>query len=73
MGHVRVVYNGKSYIVDENETIKTLKTVLNIAPEMMLVNERGKRLKDNQRIREAGLKDGEAVMPLLNPEFGSCY
>lgn len=75
MGHIRIVYDGKSYVVDEDETIKTLKTkVLNLAPETMLVSETSigtqRPLKDDQRISESGLKDGEVVMPLVIPEYG---
>lgn len=72
MGHIKVWYNGKQYSVDENETVRTLKTkILNLPPEMMLTNEGCKILKDDRKIRETGLRDGEAVMPLVTPGYGS--
>ncbi len=71
MGHIKIWYNGKSYTVDENETVESLKTrILNLPPEMMLIDERCQLLNDKKRIGESGLKDGEAVMPVVRPEYG---
>lgn len=71
MGHIKVWYDGKRYAVDENETIRTLKTkVLNLAPEMMLMDENCRLLNDKKRVREAGLRDGEAVLPVVKPRYG---
>lgn len=71
MGHIRVWYDGKKYPVDENNTIRTLKTkVLNLPPEMMLMDENCRLLNDKKRVREAGLRDGEAVMPIVKPRYG---
>jgi hypothetical protein len=72
MGHIKVCYDGKHYSIDENETVSTLKTkVLNLPPEMILVDEGCKILKNDRKIRETGLRDGEVVMPLVNPGYGS--
>lgn len=72
MAHIKIWYNGKSFTVDENETIESLKTrILNIPPEMLLMDEKCRLLNDKKRVREAGLKDGEAVMPIVRPEYGS--
>ena len=72
MGHMKIWYNGKRYAVDENETIRTLKTkVLNLPPEMMLMDEKCRLLKDKKRVRETGLRDGQAVMPVVKPRYGS--
>ena len=71
MGHIRLLYNGKRYTVDENDTVRTLKTkILNLAPEMMLMDESSRLLKDKKKVREAGLRDGEAVMPIVKPRYG---
>lgn len=71
MGHMKIWYNGKRYAVDENETIRTLKTqVLNLPPEMMLMDEKCRLLKDKKRVRETGLRDGQAVMPVVRPRYG---
>jgi len=72
MAHIKIWYNGKSFTVDENETIESLKTrILNLPPEMLLMDEKCRLLNDKKRVREAGLKDGEAVMPIVRPEYGS--
>lgn len=72
MGHMKIWCNGKRYAVDENETIRTLKTkILNLPPEMMLMDEKCRLLKDKKRVRESGLIDGQAVMPVVKPRYGS--
>jgi hypothetical protein len=72
MGHMKIWYDGKSYSVDENETIGTLKTkVLNLPPEMMLMDEKCKLLNDKKSAREAGLANGQAVMPVVRPRYGA--
>jgi hypothetical protein len=58
--------------VDENETVHTLKTkVLNLSPEMMLMDEKCRLLNDKKRVSETGLRDGQAVMPVVRPRYGS--
>ena len=72
MGHIKIWCNGKRYPVDENETVRTLKTkVLNLPPEMLLMDEECRLLKDKKRVRETGLRDGQAVMPVVKPRYGS--
>lgn len=71
MGHMKIWYDGKRYTVDENETVKTLKTkILNLPPEMMLMDENCRLLKDKKRVRETGLRNGQAVMPVVRPRYG---
>ena len=71
MGHIKIWYDGKSYPVDENETVRTLKTkILNLPPEMMLMDEKCRLLKDKKRVRETSLRDGQAVMPVVKPRYG---
>ena len=72
IGHIKVWYDGKSYAIDENETIRILKTkTLNLPPEMMLMDEKCRLLNDKKSVREAGLRDGQAVMPVVRPRYGS--
>lgn len=72
MGHMKIWYDGKHYPVDENETIRTLKTkVLNLPPEMMLIDEKCRLLNDKKRVSETSLRDGQAVMPIVKPRYGS--
>lgn len=71
MGHIKIWYDGKRYPVDENETVRTLKTkILNLPPEMMLMDEKCRLLNDKKRVRETGLRDGQAVMPVVKPRYG---
>lgn len=72
MGHMKIWYDGKRYPVDENETIGTLKTkILNLPPEMMLMDEKCRLLNDKKRVRETDLRDGQAIMPVVKPRYGS--
>jgi hypothetical protein len=69
---MKIWFDGKSYSVDENETIGTMKTkVLNLPPEMMLIDEKCRLLDDKKSARQAGLADGEAVTSIVKPEYGA--
>jgi len=69
MGTIRLRYLGNDYVVDEEETGADVKRKLNISPEFMLLSSEGKQVRDNQRVGEV-LKDGEPVMPLVQPRYG---
>lgn len=69
---MKIWYDGKSYSVDENETIGTMKTkVLNLPPETMLIDEKCRILDDKKSARQAGLADGQGVTPVVRPEYGA--
>jgi sulfur carrier protein ThiS len=69
MGSIRVRHGGQNYTVDEEETGADLKKRLNISPEFMIVNSEGQQVRDNQKVGEV-LRDGDAVMPLVQPRYG---
>lgn len=69
MGTIKVRHAGQDYAVDEEETGADLKRKLNISPEFMVVNNEGEQVRDNQKVGEV-LRDGDAVMPLVQPRYG---
>ena len=64
----KIRYRGQEYILEDGKTIADVKQALGIPQDYILVDDRGRKLRNNQKVEE--LEEGSGVMPLVQPKYG---
>jgi len=65
----RVRYRGQAYEVEGDKTVAEMKEEFGVPPDYILVDDKGKQLRDSKKVEEE-VEEDSGVMPLVQPQYG---